>query len=277
MNNNVSQLQKVGSGRTATIFRYGEMQVVKLYKPTFPWKAIDEEFQIGLTLNRFGFDISKTYELVDLNESKGILLDYIPGRSMLQNLASKPWTVPSYSKKMAQLHFKMHQIKIISEYHNIAALKESLADKISRVSLLTSREITSILSHLSNLKDGSSICHGDFHPDNIMISEDRLITLDWITARIGNPLADVARTWLLLTMGTLPDNKNTFEIFLAKHLRDLFCRSYVQEYKMLSNFLTEEFEAWKLPVAAARLIENLSDHENKNLLKFIRMTLQKGR
>jgi hypothetical protein len=90
-------------------------------------------------------------------------------------------------------------------------------------------------------------------------------------------MADVARTWLLLTMGTIPENKTAFELFLVKYLRDLFYRGYLREYKRLSNFAADEFEEWKLPVAAARLIENVSDQENHNLLRFIRMRLQKRR
>jgi hypothetical protein len=104
------------------------------------------------------------------------------------------------------------------------------------------------------------------------MSKDRLVTVDWITARIGNPIADVARTWLLLSMGTLPDDKNAFEIFLTKYLRDSFCNSYIREYINLSKLPDSELESWKLPIAAARLIENVSDHENQNLLKFIRLS-----
>lgn len=179
----------------------------------------------------------------------------------------------SYSKRMAKLHFKIHTTSI-SHNQSIPLLKESLADKIARVSLLSREEKEVILSHLWALKDGSSVCHGDFHPDNIIISKDRLVTVDWITATIGNPLADVARTWLLLTMGTLPENKTTFEIFLAKNLRDLFCHGYIREYQKLSNFAFREFEEWKLPVAAARLIENVSAFENEKLLALIRTELK---
>jgi hypothetical protein len=116
-----------------------------------------------------------------------------------------------------------------------------------------------------------------FIPDNIIVAKDRLVTVDWITARIGNPIADVVRTWLMLTMGTLPENKSAFEIFLAKYLGDIFCYGYIREYMNISNFSTNEFEAWKLPVAAARLIENVSDKENQNLLTFIRSELLKAR
>jgi tRNA A-37 threonylcarbamoyl transferase component Bud32 len=245
-----------------------------LFKSTFPQKAINEEFEIGRCLNLSGLSIPTTYEIIEVDDTKGILLDFVEGRSMLQNLASKPWLVLRYAKKMANLHFNTHRADFKGN-KCIKPLSQSIADQISRVNLLTSEEKTAILSYLSCLPDGSSLCHGDFHPDNIIVSKDRLVTVDWITARLGNPIADVARTWLLLTMGTLPENKTAFEIFLAKHLRDIFCSGYLQEYRKLSNFASQEFEKWKLPIAAARLIENVSDQENQNLLRFIGIELKK--
>jgi hypothetical protein len=264
---------KVGAGRTATIFRYGQNRVIKLFRDNFPKHAIDEEFEIGLSLNAIEFTIPKTYELINIEGSSGILLDYIEGHSMLGNLAGKPWMVLSYAKRMARLHFEMHQLKI-SERAPLKSLKESLAEKIDRVSFLSSEEKGHIIPLLSKLQDGSALCHGDFHPDNIIMSKRKMVTVDWITASIGNPNADVARTWLLLTMGTLPEGKSAIELFLAKHLRDLFCRTYLKEYLRRSNFTHAELNGWKVPVAAARLIESVSDQENQNLLKFIRTELK---
>jgi Ser/Thr protein kinase RdoA (MazF antagonist) len=269
-------LKKINAGITATIFRYDNNQVLKLYRPTFPKEAIDEEFQIGLYLNRCRLQVPQTHALLDVEGCKGIAFEYVPGHSMLQSLAAKPWRVFSYSILMAGLHWDIHSAPISTD-NGILSLKESLVNKILRATLLTSAERATIISRLSALKGGSAICHGDFHPDNIIISKTRIVTVDWLTARIGNPMADVARTWLLLTMGTIPENKTAFELFLVKYLRDLFYRGYLREYKRLSNFAADEFEEWKLPVAAARLIENVSDQENHNLLRFIRMRLQKRR
>lgn len=269
------QLKRIASGRTATIFSFGNKKVVKVFKPTFPEKAIEEEFNIGLSLNNVQLDVPETYERIDLNGSKGIILDYIDGNSMLQHLATKPWMVLNYAKRMAQLHHRIHTTTVPAT-QPMSSFKITLVDKISRAPLLSRDERAAILSHLSKLRDGQAICHGDFHPDNILLEKHRMVTVDWITARIGDPIADVARTWLLLTMGTLPVDKSSLEFFLAKHLRDLFCRRYINEYQRLSKFSAIEFEAWKLPVAAARLIENVSAQENQNLLKFIRKILREG-
>jgi len=267
-------LTKINTGRTATIFGYGEEKVLKLYRPSFPEKVIEEEFQIGLQLNNIDLDVPHTYELVDYNGSKGIVFDYIQGESMLQLLATKPWRVIVLSVQMARLHFKIHTTRI-PQTKNIPSLKESLLDKISKVSLLNSAEKEMIVSHLSSLQNGLALCHGDFHPDNILISRKGLMTVDWLTARTGNPLADVARTWLLLTMGTLPENKTNVEVLLAKCLRGIFCRHYLGEYKKLSNLCETQLENWKLPIAAARLVENVSEKENQELLNFIHLKLRK--
>jgi hypothetical protein len=271
-----NKLNKIGVGRTATIFRYGNDQVLKLFKSNFSQHAIQEEFEIGRSLNLSGLSIPTTHEIIEVDQAKGILLDFIEGRSMLQNLARKPWLVFRYAKIMANVHFKIHGTDVRGN-NCIKSLSQTIADKISRTSLLTSQEKSAILSCLSFLPDGSSLCHGDFHPDNIIMSKDRVVTVDWITARIGVPMADVARTWLLLAMGTLPDDKSRIEVLLAKHLRNWFCGAYLKEYRRLSNLNLNEFESWKLLVAAARLIENVSEVENKNLVTFIRSELKKQR
>jgi serine/threonine protein kinase len=267
-------LKKINAGRTADVFEYGNRKVLKLYRTTVPKKAIEEEFRIGLILNDVGLDIAKTYEMAEFEGALGIIFEYIDGATMLQNLAKKPWLVFSYSKQMAKSHWEIHKTHL--SVHDMPSLKESLIDGILTTPLLTKEEKGIIISHLLTLKDRRAICHGDFHPDNIIISKNGLVTVDWMTARVGNSIADVARTWLSLTMGTLPENKSGIEVFLTKCLRNAFYHSYIKEYKKLSKITDSGFEDWKLPVAAARLLENVSEQENQHLLNFIRSKLSRN-
>ncbi|MFC2013409.1 phosphotransferase family protein [Chloroflexota bacterium] len=57
-----------------------------------------------------------------------------------------------------------------------------------------------VLEALEQLPDGSAVCHGDFHPRNIIISSRGPVIIDWANATQGNPLADVA--WILLASQT---------------------------------------------------------------------------
>ncbi|WP_308530680.1 aminoglycoside phosphotransferase family protein [uncultured Paenibacillus sp.] len=65
-----------------------------------------------------------------------------------------------------------------------------------------------IMDYLKSLPDGTRLCHGDFHPENVMIGERNWV-IDWMTGMIGNPAGDVARTLLLFRFGTLPDEASS--------------------------------------------------------------------
>jgi thiamine kinase-like enzyme len=43
------------------------------------------------------------------------------------------------------------------------------------------------LSYLAALPDDKKICHGDFHPGNVLITDKGAIVIDWMTASSGNP------------------------------------------------------------------------------------------
>ena len=61
------------------------------------------------------------------------------------------------------------------------------------------------------------VCHGDFNPSNIIITEDnKAYILDWSHATQGNASADVARTYLLFCLNK---GKETADKYL-----DLFCK-----------------------------------------------------
>lgn len=48
---------------------------------------------------------------------------------------------------------------------------------------------------LASLGPGPTILHGDFHPWNVLSTDDRFVVLDWSDAALGHPLTDLA-TWL---------------------------------------------------------------------------------
>jgi len=45
---------------------------------------------------------------------------------------------------------------------------------------------------------GPSILHLDFHPDNVMLTADGPVVIDWPNAAVGPSAADVAHSWLIL-------------------------------------------------------------------------------
>ena len=58
-----------------------------------------------------------------------------------------------------------------------------------------------LLNRLFSLPEGTSLCHGDFSPENVIISENGTpYIIDWPHASQGNALADAAKTYLLFLL-----------------------------------------------------------------------------
>lgn len=89
------------------------------------------------------------------------------------------------------------------------------------------------------------------------------IILDWVTATSGHPLADVARTSLLMRMAALPPHipgRRLIELGRA-----LWHRLYLGRYCRLRSVSPEQIQAWNLPVAVARLSDGIAEEEGQLL------------
>ncbi|MFS0594074.1 phosphotransferase [Cytobacillus horneckiae] len=87
----------------------------------------------------------------------------------------------------------------------------SLANAISET-VLSHKEKQTMLNLLVHLPDCSSICHGDYHTDNVIAHNGLAVVLDWMTAKCGNPVADVARAYMLMTYASLSEEMSIAEI-----------------------------------------------------------------
>jgi hypothetical protein len=104
-----------------------------------------------------------------------------------------------------------------------------------------------LLTRLDGMPKHTKVCHGDFNPRNIIVTKDKMYTLDWIHASQGNASADVARSFLLFA---LEDMK------LAELYLDIFCKK-----SKTSKYYVQQ---WLPIVAAAQLTKN--KEEEKELL-----------
>ena len=51
-----------------------------------------------------------------------------------------------------------------------------------------------LLEAIAEMPDGDRLCHGDFHPLNILGDTADPLIIDWPDARRGEPAADVCRS-----------------------------------------------------------------------------------
>ena len=262
----------IGSGRTADVFLYDDAFVLKLYKSSMPDGSIDNEFSMALYAYEKGLPTPRPVSRIRKDHRHGIVFDRIQGTSLLNILSDDPMNMPHLAKKMAELH---HRINAVPYPGAADSQKVSLVRAIACTPLLSEDDKTRIVNYIAALPDGNFLCHGDFHPDNILIDDDLRI-IDWMTGTAGNPACDVARSKMILECSGLPDSITAVMRFFLALGKKALAKKYVKEYCRISGLSAREIDEWMLPLYAARLTENLSGKETSLLLKRIKKEIRKA-
>ncbi len=249
-------------GRTAEIFSWDEDHVLKLYFDWCPSNWVEYESRIAHAVHAAGIPTPAAGEIVEVNDRRGLIYERVNGISMLQDMNSHPWTAPRHARSLAELQIKIHRQSIAG----LPSHKEQLHHAISTTRHLTEDLRTKCLHLLGSLPEGETLCHGEYHPGNILLTDNGPVVIDWMTACSGSRWADVARTNLLLTIGPKGAGKQVSSL-LRIAIR-LYYRMYLNRYMETVPDQNNELARWTPVIAAARLNEDIAP-EREALLKIV--------
>jgi Ser/Thr protein kinase RdoA (MazF antagonist) len=252
----------VAVGRTAEIFAWDDGHILKLYRDWCPANWVEYESKIGRIVHAAGLPVPAIGEIVEHAGRRGIIYERIAGISMLTTFRTKPWTILTLGRSFAELHAAMHACAVPSD---LPAQHTGFQHSIANAPHLPDNLRNSTLRTLTALPSGDQLCHGDFHPGNVLLTARGPIIIDWMTATRGNPLADAARTMLLLTISEPP---SVIERILIRFARRKFIADYIARYFELHPRDDAQLAAWHSIVAAARLSERIPGEKNQ-LLKCV--------
>ena len=250
--------RKLGEGREAEVFAWEDGRILRLLRDPGAIEPNQAQAAALRAIKEAGGPAPKVYGIVTVDGRPGLIMERIIGPSLLGQLAGRPWTVRKAARLMAKLHLQMHAIAAPPE---TLSVHEKLGSQMQ--STRVPEDLSGAgLSLLERLPQGDRVCHGDFHPDNIMISEERAVVIDWTNVAKGDPHADVARTLVLGRWGIPPDATLAMRL-LASGGRHLLLREYLSAYQKSSSLDSELLDRWELVGAIARLAEAIPGEKER--------------
>ncbi|WP_417307408.1 phosphotransferase family protein [Devosia sp.] len=233
----------LGAGQVAEVFAYGD-HVLKLYRRPEAKASVFTEAAVLAAIADHGLPVPDVHAVGQWQGRWGLVMDRAEGETLARFTPSGIDLVPGAMDEMLRLHRRFHAITDV----RLPSLRQRLHFRIAR-SDLPPEQCEALLGRLAGLPDGTRLCHGDFHPFNILGRPGQTLVVDWLDAASGPPAADVCRTHLLVS-GVAPD------------LAD----AYVAAYAAASDLSTAEILAWRPVLAAARLaVEGVDDAERQRL------------
>jgi aminoglycoside phosphotransferase (APT) family kinase protein len=260
----------IARGRTAEIFACAGGRVLKLFLSANAASEAEHEAGIMRKVRAAGLPIPAVHGIMEAGGRPGIVMERVEGPSMLQEMTAKPWRMLRLARLMAELHASMHSLQVTG----LPSLKEELEHWLLHEADVPADVRRAALKALQGLPDGTALCHGDFHPDNIIMTSRGPVIIDWQNAKRGQPPADVIMTSLLLTMGAVPSWMARARVIAAG--RSLFQRAYLRHYLRLRPEARPGMAAWRLPITVARLADNIPE-ERERLMVLIARAMRSSR
>lgn len=251
----------IGIGNTATIHELNEEKVLKLFFQGYPKEAIEKEFFNAKAVSNMVFEKPNVYDIVFCEDRMGIIYDKVKGESLV-DWVMKTGDVQRCAEYMAELHksilrnntIDVPNYKFFLEYNIVKGLSNSLENQ---------KKALKVLEKLGN---GNTLCHGDFHPGNILISDNHVVVIDFMNICHGDYLYDVARTVFLVEYTPVPEEMDNKEIVnqLKKALADL--------YLMQMNVTRDMINDYLFVISAARVGECPTEQITKELFREVVIT-----
>ncbi len=264
-NFHISLSTPIAIGFTAEIFAWKNGLVLKLFNRGIARSTVEYEANLTRLVHATGLPIPAEGEILEFDDRFGLEYERVDGISMLQAMMQQPWKFGAFAHQLAELQARLHKIKL----PELPSLKEKLERKIRGAVMLPENIRQAALQALERLPDEDWLCHGDFHPNNILLTSSGPVIIDWIDAARGSPILDMARSTLLIGGGPLPPGTPR----VVKLLRGWFYQTYLQRYSQLIPIDRIQLAHWIPVVVAARLDENIHMDE-KRLLSLAHRLIQ---
>ncbi len=233
--------------KSKTLYRDGD-KCVKVFDSEFSKADILNEALNQARVEETGLNIPKIIEVCTVDGKWAIVSQFISGKTLAAIMDEDPDNVDKYLEMFVDL-----QIKVQSHTcPNLNKLKDKMNRKIGEAKLDATTRYE-LRTRLESMPKHNKLCHGDFNPSNIIISDDgTAYILDWSHATQGNASADAARTYLLFCLSG--------DTELANKYLELFCKK--------SDTARQYVQKWMPIVAASQSVKG-NEHEREFLLSWV--------
>jgi len=245
----------IARGRTADVYDWDNGQVLKLFHNWFSLESIQYERMIAREIHASSIQAPAVGDMIRVGGRNGLLYQRVDGPPMFEVILRKPWLLFKCARIFAKLHVDMHERLLNAQ---IPTQRERLMYKIRGAKTLPPSTQNALIDVLKDLPADDRVCHGDFHPANVLLTDHGGFVIDWGDTTRGSPLVDVARTSILM-LGLVYTHQ-----FPDPRLRIaswIFHVGYIQIYFSLRPDGKEEYRRWLPVVAGARLSENIPELE----------------
>ena len=230
----------IAQRKDKTIYRDGN-KAIKIFDENYKTSAVLNEALNDALIEETALNVPKLREVSKIEGKWAIINDFIEGKTLAELMDEYPQKEDEYLELFVDLQIEIQN----KSCPGLTKIQDKMKRKISESNLDATTRYE-LHTRLNGMKRHKKICHGDFNPSNIIITNDGVpFVLDWSHATQGNASEDVARTYLLFKLAKKDE--------LAEKYIRLFCKK--------SDTAVQYVQSWLPIVAASQLVKGKSEEK----------------
>lgn len=230
----------IGIGARAEVYDLGAA-VLKLYTAEAGKAPAFREAAVLAIIEGLDLPAPRVHAVQRREDRWGLVMSKASGPSFAEAMQDAANAGASLAE-MVRLHALIHS----RPGRNLPSQHERLGANIEAAQPLGAALRRRLLEGLMALPRGDRLCHGDFHPFNIIGPPGEAVVVDWPDASQGSAAADVCRSFVLISAA---------DQAVAENYRDAYC--------LHTGMDTESVDVWLPVVAAARLAEGIPQETDR--------------
>jgi aminoglycoside phosphotransferase (APT) family kinase protein len=226
--------------------------VIKIPDPGTPAEWILAEAEHVEAVRAVGAPAPRLLGIEEIAGRAATVWERVDGASMWQRVVDRPDLSGQMGRLLADVQLGLFDLM---PPVTLPTQRDRLESKIRRAAERVDGSLARAFDLLPPRAGPLRLCHGDMHPSNVILAPDGPMVVDWFDASRGEPVADIARTSLLLG-----DGKNT-----PPHLPGadpatlgVLTQAYLSRLRERLELSDDELALWQAINAVARLAEGLS-------------------
>lgn len=205
---------EIAKRETKNVYRDGN-RTIKLFVEGYSKSGIlNEALNQARVEEGTDLNIPKLVEITKIDNRWGLVSEHIEGTPLDQLMNKNPEKVDEYINLFVDIQLMVTSKKVPL----LNKMKEKYRSRIKESNLFEDNIKYELLQRLEGMEGKTNLCHGDFVPSNIIITESgEYYVIDWAHVTQGNPEGDAATTYLRFCMYKMQELADKYlEIFCEK-------------------------------------------------------------
>jgi len=242
----------VARGTRSSVRAYGRGAVIKVPDAATSERWIRFEASYAEAARLSGAPVPEPLGIEQIDGRAASVWERVNGESLWQHTVDTPARSAEFGALLAEVHEAL--FALVAPV-TLPSQRDRMVTKI-RLAATIDPTLAEALDLLPPAAQGAAcLCHGDLHPSNVILSPRGPMIVDWFDASVGDPVADIARSTLVL----LAHGKNP-----PSHLPgadpatlDRLTATYLARMGEHRDVPEAELQRWQAVNAVARMAEGV--------------------